>query len=97
MDPSMSEEEELLDADKINKDSTLESPGRSGSPSSPVSGGSSAGSCRKLKKDRSQVKIEYMNKLFGQNEPGKSIHERMLLSPNPKVARKLKMENLKSR
>ena len=65
-----------------------------GSPGRGRAGGSLAA---RLKKRPSQIKTEYLQKLFATNDRGKAIHARELQSPHPSMAKKLNVDHFKSR
>jgi hypothetical protein len=48
-----------------------------------------AGPLSKFKKSPSQIKIEYLSKLFQTNTGGASINDRALKSPHPRMTKKL--------
>ena len=58
---------------------------------------SRAASIQKFKKSTSQIKIEYLSKLFQNNDRGQTLNERPLKSPHPKIAKKLNVNHFQFR
>jgi hypothetical protein len=52
---------------------------------------------KKFKKSPSQIKIEYLSKLFKQNQRGSTLNERKLNSPHPSLAKKLGVDHFRTR
>ena len=54
-----------------------------------ASGRAGGGPAGRLKKSPSQIKTEYLSKLFQANQGGKTIHDRPLHSPHATLTKKL--------
>ena len=71
--------------------------GESESKGSPGKGRAGASVAARLKKSPSQIKTEYLQKLFATNDRGKAIHARELQSPHPSHTKKLNVDHFKTR
>jgi hypothetical protein len=60
-----------------------------GSNKGAASGRAGGGNAARLKKSPSQIKTEYLSKLFQANQGGKTIHDRPLHSPHATLTKKL--------